>query len=107
MIIISRRNRFDFLLLLFALIITIFTILLHTDTLFYAQFLATSTIYSFDFSRRMIRESLLVWKEIHNLVVTMLFVVILCAYLATSYYKGNEQAVPFFSTFGRSILTFV
>lgn len=107
MIIISHRIKSDCILISIAIIITIISIFLQNPILFYAQFLISLTVLTFQFSIRMLRESKLVFIEIKNLSLTMLFVTIFAAYLTTSYYKDNIKAVAYFSTFGRSILTLV
>jgi hypothetical protein len=53
------------------------------------------------------REISLVWDEIKNLVITMFFVLCICAYAATAYYDDDLDVAIFYGTFGRSVLTFV
>lgn len=64
-------------------------------------------MFTFEYSRRMKREIILVWSEIKNLLVTMFFVICICAYSATAYYDDDSDVEVYYGTFGRSILTFI
>ncbi|CAD8175166.1 unnamed protein product [Paramecium octaurelia] len=103
----NRQNTSDLVFAVVALILGFGHLFFGFNLLGMTQIIMSIDILTFPFSQRMIREIKLVWSEIMNLAITMFFILCICAYSTTAYYYDNKKVEIFYSTFSRSVLTFV